>query len=61
MFVSEKFSTWDLYKKLNNLNWKGKYIATNEVVTFLSEQNETIAVVTYDNKRSLILSAKFSK
>jgi hypothetical protein len=60
MLKSAKFSDFDLYKKLTAKGWKGKYFGYNNKVTYLSEKNETIAVVEYDNRRSLIVSAEFT-
>ena len=61
MFVSEKYNTWDLYEELTALNWKGKHFSINHVTTYLSEDNKTIAVVQYDNKKSLIVSVDWKK
>ena len=55
----EKFSTFDLYKKLMDLHWRGKYYSLDDETTYLSEDNKTLAVVTYCNKKSIILSAEF--
>ena len=57
----EKFSTFDLYKKLVDLHWRGKYYSLDNETTYLSEDNKTLAIVTYDNKKSLILSTEFKK
>jgi hypothetical protein len=59
MLKSSKFSDFDLQKKLIDKGWKGKYFGYMNKVTYLSENNETIAVVEYDNRRSLIVSADF--
>lgn len=59
MFASKKYSVWDLYRKLTELQWKGKYFSIDNVTTYLSEDNKTLAVVEYDNKKSLIISVKF--
>lgn len=59
MFASKKYSVWDLYRKLTELHWKGKYFSIDNVTTYLSEDNKTLAVVEYDNKKSLIISVKF--
>lgn len=59
MLKSTKFSDFDLQKKLTARGWKGKYYGYMNKVTYLSENNETIAVVEYDNRRSLIVSADF--
>lgn len=61
MLKSTKFNTLDLAKQLYDKGWKGKYYGYEDTVTYLNDQNETIAVVTYDNKRSLIVSTKFEK
>lgn len=58
---SKKFNDFDLVRKLTEKGWKGKYFGYNNFVTYLSEKNETIATVIYDNKRSLIVSVKFEK
>lgn len=58
---SNKFNDFDLARKLTDKGWKGKYFGYNNLVTYLSEKNETIATVIYDNKRSLIVSVKFEK
>jgi hypothetical protein len=60
MLKSTKFSDFDLYKKLTDRGWKGKYYGYMNKVTYLSENNETIAVVEYDNRRSLIVTAEFT-
>lgn len=60
MLKSTKFSDFDLYRKLTAKGWKGKYYGYMNTVTYLSENNKTIAVVQYDNKRSLIVSAEFT-
>jgi len=57
--IYEKFSSLDLYKKLTELHWKGKYYSLDDETTFLSETNEVLAVVTYSNKKSFILSVEF--
>ena len=59
MLKSTKFNTLDLAKQLYDKGWKGRYYGYEDTVTYLSEKNETIAVVTYDNKRSLIVSVDF--
>jgi hypothetical protein len=59
MLKSTKFSDFDLQKKLTDRGWKGKYYGYMNKVTYLSENNETIAIVEYDNRRSLIVSADF--
>jgi hypothetical protein len=59
MLKSRKFSDFDLARKLNDLGWKGKYFAFSNEVTYLSEDNKTIAVVTYDNRKSVIVTADF--
>lgn len=59
MYISEKFSVWDLYRKLTEMQWKGKYFSVDNITTYLSEDNKTLAVVEYDNKKSLIVSVKF--
>ena len=56
MLVSEKYSTWDLYKELTALTWKGRHFSINDTTTYLTEDNKTIAIVKYDNKKSLIIS-----
>lgn len=61
MLKSTKFNTLDLAKQLYDKGWKGKYYGYKDTVTYLNDQNETIAVVTYDNKRSLIVSTKFER
>ena len=58
-YISEKFSAFDLYRKLTEMHWKGKYYSLSDETTFLSESNEVLAVVTYCNRRSLILSVEF--
>jgi hypothetical protein len=60
MLKSTKFSDFDLQKKLTDRGWKGKYYGYMNKVTYLSENNETIAVVEYDNRRSLIVTAEFT-
>jgi hypothetical protein len=60
MLKSTKFSDFDLHKKLTDRGWKGKYYGYMNKVTYLSENNETIAVVEYDNRRSLIVTAEFT-
>jgi hypothetical protein len=60
MLKSTKFSDFDLQKKLTDRGWKGKYFGYMNKVTYLSENNETIAVVEYDNRRSLIVTAEFT-
>jgi hypothetical protein len=60
MLKSTKFSDFDLQKKLADRGWKGKYFGYMNKVTYLSENNETIAVVEYDNRRSLIVTAEFT-
>ena len=59
MLHSAKLSTNDLHKKLIAKGWNGKYYGYSDTVTYLSDKNETIAVVVYDNKRSLIVTADF--
>lgn len=56
---STKFNTLDLARTLYDKGWKGKYFGYDNKVTYLDEHNETIAVVTYDNRRSLIVSVDF--
>lgn len=59
MIKSRKFSDFDLAKKLIDLGWKGRQFSISNEVTYLSNSNETIAVVTYDNTKSIILSVDF--
>lgn len=59
MLKSTKFNTLDLARSLHDKGWKGKYFGYENQVTYLSEHNETIAIVTYDNRRSLIVSVDF--
>ena len=56
MFVSEKFNQLNLMEKLETLNWKGRYFSINDTTTYLTEDNKTLAVVKYDNNKSLIVS-----
>ena len=55
MLTYEKYSEWDLYKQLTELNWKGRYFSINDTTTYLTEDNKIIAVVKYDNSKSLII------
>lgn len=59
MLSSTKLSTVDLHKKLISRGWKGRYFGHSNCVTYLRDNNETIAVVVYDNRRSLIVTADF--
>lgn len=59
MLSSTKLSTIDLQKKLISRGWKGRYIGYSNQVTYLRDNNETIAIVEYDNRRSLIVTADF--
>lgn len=61
MLKSRKFSSFDLSKKLFELGWKGRHFSTSNEVTYLSDNNETIAVVEYDNSKSIIISVDFKK
>lgn len=56
---SQKFNDFDLSKKLTELGWKGLYYSLGNVVTYLSGTNDVIATVTYDNRKSIILSVEF--
>lgn len=56
---AEKFNSFDLSKKLNELGWKGLYYTLGNETTYLSGTNDVIAVVTYDNRKSLILGVEF--
>lgn len=56
---STKFNTLDLARTLYDKGWKGKYYGFSDTVTYLNDANETIAVVTYNNRRSLIVSVDF--
>ena len=55
MFVSEKYTTWNLYEELTALGWKGRHFSINNTTTYLTEDNKTLAVVLYDNIKSLIV------
>lgn len=57
---SRKFSDFDLARKLTDLGWKGRYFSHSNEVTYLGDDNRTIAVVKYDNSKSIIVSAKFN-
>ena len=56
---SKKFNDFDLSRKLTELGWRGLYFTLGNETTFLSGTNDVIAVVTYDNRKSLILHADF--
>ena len=59
MFKSRKFSDVDLAKKLTDLGWRGRKFSVSNEVVYLNEENRTIAVVKYDNTKSIIVSADF--
>jgi hypothetical protein len=47
-------------KKLEALNWKGKFFSYSNMVTYLSDNNETLAEVFYSDKaRKTINDVKF--
>lgn len=54
-FHSDRLNEITLSKKLFQKGWHGKYFGLGDCVTFLTEDNQTIAEVHYDNRRSLIL------
>jgi hypothetical protein len=59
MIKSRKFSDSDLIRKLTELGWKGRYFSISNKTTYLTDTNDTIAEVVYDNSKSIILSVKF--
>lgn len=61
MFKSRKLGSIDLIKKLTERGWKGRFISVPNETTYLSDTNDTIAVVTYDDHKSVIISAKFNR
>jgi hypothetical protein len=61
MIKSRKFSDFDLTRKLTDLGWRGRYFSVSDEVTYLSQDNKTIAVVKYDNSKSIIVSVDFKR
>jgi hypothetical protein len=59
MLKSSKFSVTDLHQKLQDRGWRGRYFGISNRVTYLTDNNTTLAVVEYDDSRSVIISVEF--
>jgi hypothetical protein len=51
MFISEKFSNVDIYAKLERMQWKGRHFSYSNVVTYLSEDNQVLASIEFENAK----------
>lgn len=56
----KKFSKDELMLKLADKGWRGKSFSFNNKVTYISYDNKTIAEVTYDESKQLVLSVRFN-
>ena len=56
---TKEFSEFELNDKLHAHGWRGKYFNFENKTTYLSEDNKTIAIITYDNRKSIIIAADF--
>jgi hypothetical protein len=59
MLNSKKFSISDLHQKLTDRGWRGRYFGISNRVTYLTDNNTTLAVVEFDASRSIIVSVEF--
>lgn len=59
MLNSKKFSITDLHQKLTDRGWRGRYFGIANRLTYLTDDNHTLAVVEFDTSRSVIVSVEF--
>lgn len=61
MLNSKKFSVSDLYARLFDMGWRGRYYGIANRFTYLNDENTTLAVVEYDSTKSLIVSVEYKR